>query len=90
MKRNRASPIEIKYEAADGEEEQEVDLIQMLEKKARSTINMKELPPKNKKGKVVLFGYMDDFFNERAPVPATNLVVDNLSLDVIKDLTGEA
>lgn len=72
---------------ADNDEE-EIDLLAMLTRTSASRLNMKEAPQPNKRGKVNYYGYMDEYFKERPPVPVTNVVFDNETLRVVRDLTG--
>ena len=71
------------------EEKQKVDFLALLSESCGSRVNMKDLPPRNKKGKINYFGYMDEYFQEKPPVPLTNLVIDNHDLRVICDRTGD-
>ena len=65
----------------------EVNLLEMLEDKYNSTLNMKELPPA-KNGIIKFDGYMDQFFNNQPPTPAVNWVFNNKTLNLFKDLTS--
>ena len=69
-------------------EEEEVDLLAMLVSSSSSRLNMKDLPAAGKRGKVNFHGYMDEYFKERPPVPVSNIVFDNQTLAVVRDLTG--
>ena len=64
------------------------DLLQMMEKASSTRINMKEMPERNKRGKINYPGYMSDFFQEQPPTPIRNVVIDNKTLKIIQDLTG--
>jgi len=66
-----------------------VDLMALLEAKNATTLNMKDLPPRNKKGKINYSGYMESYFQERPPIPQTNLVFDSHNLQIIKILDGQ-
>lgn len=73
----------------DGDDD-EVDLVALLDHKSKTTVNMKELPEPNKRGKVVYYGYMDGYFCERPPRPQSNVVIDNATLQIIRDFGTEA
>jgi len=64
------------------------DLIAMLDEKSKNSLNMKELPAANRKGQINYYGYMDDYFNGKPPVASRNWVIDNFSLQIVRDLTG--
>jgi hypothetical protein len=85
---NKKEEKDEQKEKEEEEEEEEVDLVKMLTKRSASKLNMKEMPPANKRGKVNYFGYMDDYFRERPPVPAVNFVIDNITLQIVRDLLG--
>lgn len=73
------------------EEEEEFDLIAMLNAKIPAKLNVKDLPKKrNRKGQLIYFGYMDDYFQNEPPKPATNLIFENSSLQILADLNSAA
>ena len=83
---------QVKQEEQEQEEEkEEFDLIAMLNAKIPAKLNVKDLPKKrNRKGQLIYFGYMDDYFQNEPPKPVTNLIFENSSLQILADLNSVA
>jgi hypothetical protein len=84
VKRKRIEKVEVEVE-----EEGPFNFV-VYKSKSKSGAIIKDLPTKrDKNGAIVFFGYMDDYFKGQPPIASRNWVVDNETLQIVEDRTGQ-